>query len=271
MSTYVVGDIQGCYKPLKRLLEKVNFSEQFDALWCVGDLINRGPKSLDTLRLLRDMGDSATVVLGNHDLHFLAIYYGCAPQRSKDTLQKLLDAPDCEELSTWLRHKPLVHYDAVATDFGIRNYLMVHAGVAPQWDLQTTLNLGAEVALALQSPNYLEYFQNMYGDKPKRWKKKLSGYERLRVITNYFTRMRFCTEKGALNFQVKEGLGSQPEGLHPWYELEQLTPETRILFGHWAALEGKTSNDFVYALDTGCVWGRELTMLRLEDDQLFSL
>ncbi|MDX1492365.1 MAG: symmetrical bis(5'-nucleosyl)-tetraphosphatase [Pseudohongiellaceae bacterium] len=271
MSTYVVGDIQGCYKPLRRLLKKIEFNADKDELWCVGDLINRGPKSLDTLRYLKDLGPSATVVLGNHDLHFLAIYYGCAPHRSKDTLQKLLDAPDSEQLSTWLRHQPLVHYDAVETEWGMRNYLMVHAGVPPQWGLQKTLNLAAEVELALQGPDYLDYFNNMYGDKPKRWKDSLVGPERLRVITNYLTRMRFCTAKGILNLQVKEGLGSQPEGLYPWYELEQLTPETRILFGHWAAIEGQTNNDYVHALDTGCVWGRALTMLRLEDERLFSL
>lgn len=271
MSTYVIGDIQGCFKLLKKLLNSVDFSPDKDRLWCVGDLINRGPKSLATLRFLRDLGDAAVIVLGNHDLHFLAIYYGSVTKRSKDTLQKLLDADDCDELSTWLRQKPLVHYESIVTDQGTQNFLMVHAGVAPQWNVQKTLELAAEVELALRGPDFKLFFNHMYGDTPKRWKEKLTGYDRLRVITNYLTRMRFCKKNGKLNLRVKEGLISTPPGYYPWYELEQLTPETKILFGHWAALEGKTTNPYVYALDTGCVWGRELTMMRLEDHQLFSV
>lgn len=271
MSTYVIGDIQGCYKPLRQLLKSVDFTPTRDRLWCVGDLINRGPKSLDTLRFLKDMGKSATIVLGNHDLHFLAIFYGAAPNRTKDTLQQLLDAADCEELSTWLRHRPLAHYECIDTEDGPQNFLMVHAGVAPKWTLQKTLQLAAEVELTLQGPDYKLFFDNMYGDLPKRWKEKLTGYDRLRVITNYLTRMRFCNEKGTLNLQVKEGLAAAPPGYRPWYEFEQLTPATNILFGHWAALEGQTNREHVYALDTGCVWGRELSMMRLEDHKLFSV
>lgn len=271
MSTYVIGDIQGCYKPLRQLLTNVDFKPGQDRLWCVGDLINRGPKSLDTLRFLRDLGSAATIVLGNHDLHFLAIYYGVAPSRSKDTLQQLLDAPDCGELSDWLRRKPLAHYDCIETNEGLQYFLMVHAGVAPQWSLQKTLELAAEVELTLRSPDFLRFFENMYGDTPKRWKNSLIGYERLRCITNYLTRMRFCNERGALNLQVKEGLTAAPEGYRPWYEFQKLTPATRILFGHWAALEGQTGNAMVYAMDTGCVWGRELSIMRLEDHQLFSV
>lgn len=271
MSTYTIGDIQGCYKPLRQLLKSVDFQPGKDKLWCVGDLINRGPKSLDTLRFLRDLGDNATLVLGNHDLHFLAIYYGAAERRNKDTLKELLAAPDCGELSEWLRHKPLAHYDCVVTEQGTKHYLMVHAGVAPQWTLQKTLALAAEVELTLQGPAFLQYFENMYGDTPRRWKNTLTGYERLRVITNYLTRMRFCNEKGKLDLKVKEGLLWAPTGYKPWYEYEQLTPDTNILFGHWAALEGHTGNPAIFALDTGCVWGRELSMLRLEDHKLFSV
>ncbi len=271
MSTYVIGDIQGCYKPLRQLLKSVDFTPTKDRLWCVGDLINRGPKSLDTLRFLKDMGNAATIVLGNHDLHFLAIFYGAAPNRTKDTLQQLLDAADCEELSNWLRHRPLAHYECIETNEGPRNFLMVHAGVAPTWTLQKTLQLAAEVALTLQGPHFKVFFDNMYGDTPKRWKEKHTGYDRLRVITNYLTRMRFCNEKGSLNLQVKEGLTATPPGYRPWYEFEQLTPATSILFGHWAALEGQTNRAHVYALDTGCVWGRELSMMRLEDHKLFSV
>ena len=259
MSTYVIGDIQGCYKPLRQLLTNIDFKPGRDRLWCVGDLINRGPKSLDTLRYLRDLGSAATIVLGNHDLHFLAIYYGVAPSRTKDTLQQLLDAPDCGELSDWLRRKPLAHYDCIETDEGLQYFLMVHAGVAPQWSLQKTLELAAEVELTLRGSNFLHFFENMYGDTPKR------------CITNYLTRMRFCDERGTLNLQVKEGLAAAPEGFHPWYKFEKLTPANRILFGHWAALEGQTGNPLVYAMDTGCVWGRELSVMRLEDHQLFSV
>jgi len=180
MSTYVIGDIQGCYKPLRRLLTSVDFNPLRDRLWCVGDLINRGPKSLDTLRYLRDLGSSVTVVLGNHDLHFLAIYYGSGLNRGKDTLQELLDAPDCAELSDWLRFQPLAHFDCVEHREGHQNYLMIHAGVAPKWTLETTLELAAEVELTLQGPNFREFLDQMYGDTPRRWKDKLVGYERLR-------------------------------------------------------------------------------------------
>ena len=271
MSTYAIGDIQGCYKPLRKLLDSVDFKPGKDQLWCVGDLINRGPRSLDTLRFLRDMGNNVTIVLGNHDLHFLAIHYGATLNRNKDTLQELLDAPDCAELSAWLRSKPLAHYECIETQQGPKNYLMVHAGIAPQWTIEKTLALAAEVELTLQGPHFLAFLENMYGDTPRRWKSKLAGYERLRVITNYLTRMRFCNEKGKLDLQVKEGLLFTPVGYKPWFEFEQLTPAINILFGHWAALEGHTGNPNVFALDTGCVWGRELSMLRLEDHKLFSV
>jgi len=271
MATYAIGDIQGCYKPLMKLLQSVNFKAGTDRLWCVGDLVNRGPESLNTLRYLRDLGDSATIVLGNHDLHFLAIYYDCAPMRSKDTLDPLLQARDCGELAEWLRHKPLAHHDCMDTEQGVQGYLMVHAGVAPRWSLNETLALAAEVEDALRGSDFKLFLRNMYGDKPRRWRNRLQGYDRLRTITNYFTRMRFCDARGSMNFQVKEGLTAAPEGFRPWYEFENLTPETIILFGHWAALEGQTNNPYVYALDTGCVWGRELTMMRLEDHRLFSV
>lgn len=271
MTIYAIGDIQGCYKPLKALLKQVNFNAASDKLWCVGDLINRGPMSLDTLRYLKDIDSAVEIVLGNHDLHFLAIYHGVAPMRSKDTLGKLLKAPDSDELSEWLRSKPLAHFDSIETSTGIQHYLMIHAGVAPQWTLQKTLNLAAEVELALQGPDFKEFLRTMYGDKPERWSKYLTGWERLRVITNYLTRIRFCDAIGAMNLDVKEGVASAPAGFRPWFEFETITPRTNILFGHWAAIEGVTGKPHVFALDTGCVWGRELTMMRLEDKQLFSV
>jgi bis(5'-nucleosyl)-tetraphosphatase (symmetrical) len=273
MATYVIGDIQGCYKPLRKLLKSVNFQTPGDELWCVGDLINRGPKSLDTLRFLQDINESATIVLGNHDLHFLALYYECTPEiaSNRHTLDQLLAAPDCGNLADWLRHKPLVHYDCLTTGRSIEHYLMVHAGVAPQWDLQQTLDLAAEVELALQGPDFRKFLKKMYGDRPTRWRDELSGWKRLRVITNYLTRLRFCNAKGKMDLMVKESASSAPEGFKPWFEFEQLTPKTNILFGHWAALQGVTGKERVYALDTGCVWGRELTMMRLDDHKLFSV
>ncbi|MGI9251650.1 MAG: symmetrical bis(5'-nucleosyl)-tetraphosphatase [Pseudohongiellaceae bacterium] len=289
MSTYVIGDIQGCYKPLKKLLKKVGFSPATDRLWCVGDLVNRGPRSLDTLRYLQDMDEALVVVLGNHDLHFLALHENCAPNRSKDTLDELLESADCEGLAGWLRHKPLVHYEAVETTVGPRNFLMVHAGVAPTWSLQTTLNLAAEVEFVLRDEdyggyggyeshggyasrkNYQAYLANMYGDTPIRWSKKLEGYDRLRTITNYLTRVRFCDDVGSLRLDVKEGFCAAPKGYKPWFEFQRITPEAIILFGHWAAIEGVTGRDDVIALDTGYVWGRELTLIRLEDGRRFNI
>ena len=271
MSTYAVGDIQGCYKALKKLLKKVSFSVNNDHLWCVGDLINRGPNSLDTLKFLQDIDDSVKIVLGNHDLHFLAIHEGCAPPRTKDTLAELLNAKDCDRLSHWLRQKPLAHFNCVETKSGLEDFLMVHAGVAPDWSLQKTLNLSAEVELALKGNEYKSFLKNMYGDHPIRWYDKLEGQERLRTITNYLTRVRFCDDIGSLRLDVKEGLCAAPEGFKPWYEYEKISQDATLLFGHWAAIEGETGRKKVHALDTGYVWGRRLTMMRLEDKQRYSI
>lgn len=271
MSNYVIGDIQGCYKALKKLLRKVKFAPGLDTLWCVGDLINRGPDSLNTLRFLQDIDDSTNIVLGNHDLHFIAINEGCAPPRTKDTLGKLLRARDHQELSDWLRTKPLAHYESLDTDYGITNFLMIHAGVAPGWSIQKTLNLAAEVEFALRSPDYKAYLKHMYGNTPEFWFNELDGLDRLRVITNYLTRIRFCNNIGALDLSIKEGLGFAPSGYRPWYESEKITPQATILFGHWAAIEGFTNRKKVFALDTGCVWGRELTLMRLEDKQRYTV
>ena len=269
MTTYAIGDIQGCYKPLRKLLHKVKFNSNRDKLWCVGDLINRGPDSLDTLRFLKDLDKAVICVLGNHDLHFLAIYYGVAPDVNKGTLQQLLKAQDCHQLASWLRKLPLAHYDALETDSGIKHYLMIHAGVAPQWTLQLTLNLAAEVELALRGTNFKDFFRHMYGNTPTRWHPRLTGKDRLRAITNTLTRIRFCDPSGNMNMLTKEGLPSAPKGLLPWYEFERITPKATLLFGHWAALDGITNRKNVHALDTGCVWGRRLTLMRLEDQKLF--
>jgi bis(5'-nucleosyl)-tetraphosphatase (symmetrical) len=271
MSTYVIGDIQGCYKALKKLLKKVRFSPNRDKLWCVGDLVNRGPRSLDTLRFLQDIDHCTEIVLGNHDLHFIAIHEGCSPARSKDNLSGLLHAWDCDLLSDWLRHKRLAHFDCIDTRHGLENFLMVHAGVAPGWSLQKTLDLAAEVEYELQNKDFRVFLRSMYGDRPIRWHDKLKAQDRLRTITNYLTRVRFCDDIGSLRLSIKEGLCAAPSGFKPWYEYEKITPDATILFGHWAALEGKTGRRRVHALDTGFVWGRELTLMRLEDHQLYSI
>jgi bis(5'-nucleosyl)-tetraphosphatase (symmetrical) len=273
MATYVIGDIQGCYKPLRRLLKSVGFNPAQDKLWCVGDLINRGPRSLDTLRFLSDMDQSLQIVLGNHDLHFLALHYECTPDfaRNRHTMDDLLNAPDCHSLAEWLRQQKLAHYDCVTTSDTPRFYLMVHAGVAPQWSLQKTLNLAAEVELTLRSNNFRDYLSDMYGDAPANWSDSLKGTDRLRVITNYLTRLRFCKADGELDLKIKEAANKAPAGFSPWFEFEQITPAADILFGHWAALEGVTNKVRVHALDTGCVWGRELTLMRLEDHKRFAV
>ena len=274
MTTYAIGDLQGCLSPLRHLLDKLAFDPASDALWFAGDLVNRGPESVEALRFVKSLGDTAICVLGNHDLHFLALYHGCTPDfaGNRHTLEKLLAAPDCAELARWLRHKPLAHYDCIATEqSGVQFYLMVHAGLAPQWSLRRTMELAAEVEIALKGPEHMDFLRAMYGDTPSQWHHTLSGYERLRVITNYLTRLRFCNEQGVMNLQIKEAANKAPEGFKPWFHFEQITPATNILFGHWAALEGVTGRPQVYALDTGCVWGRELSMMRLEDHKLFSV
>jgi len=182
-----------------------------------------------------------------------------------------LESPQCQQFSDWLRGKPLAHYASVDTKVGLRNFLMVHAGVAPHWSLQKTLNLAAEVEYALKDVGYREFLRHMYGDTPNRWYDKLKGLDRLRVITNYLTRIRFCDEIGQLRLSIKEGLNSAPSGYKPWYEHEKITPRTTLLFGHWAAIEGCTGRQHVHALDTGYVWGRDLTIMRLEDQQRYSI
>ena len=270
MSTYAIGDIQGCYKPLRKLLKKIGFSPGRDRLWCVGDLVNRGPQSLDTLRLLADMDDALTIVLGNHDLHFLAVHEGCAPMRRKDRLRELLAAPDCGELADWLRRKPLAHCETIETETGPRPFLMVHAGFAPDWDIARILELAGEVGTALdRKPR--KFLSHMYGDEPSLWDDSLSKQRRLRVITNYLTRIRFCDAEGRLRLDLKEGFDSAPPGYAPWFRWQRISREADIVFGHWAAIEGKTGIDRVHALDTGCVWGGPLTALRLEDHHHISV
>ncbi len=265
MATYAIGDIQGCLKPLQCLLEQIQFNPVQDKLWLAGDLINRGPQSLETLRYLYSLRDSLEIVLGNHDLHFIAVYRGLRKQGNSDTLNELLSAPDAELLVNWLLQQKLVHANA---DLG---YAMVHAGIPPQWDLEQAQKRAAEVETVLQSNDCDSFLSAMYGNEPSRWKKSLVGLDRLRLITNYFTRMRFCSPEGELELKTKESAGAAPAGFYPWFALpERKTRNDKIIFGHWAALEGKAQANNVFALDTGCVWGGKLTAMRLEDQCYFS-
>lgn len=265
MATYVVGDIQGCYEPLRRLLDKAAFDPARDRLWSVGDLVNRGPHSLEVLRFAKSLGGAFTSVLGNHDLHFLAIASGAKTDGKVSTLLPLLDAPDCVELFEWVRHLPLVHYEKVATASGRQRFLLVHAGLAPGWKLRQARAYAREVEQVLQGPRFLEYLKMMYGDQPDTWSESLTGMERLRVITNVLTRIRFCTPEGRLDLAVKTEASSAPAGFQPWFAFHDPKPGKSILFGHWATIDGKTGKSRIIGLDTGCVWGRCLTLLRLED------
>ncbi len=257
MTRYAVGDIQGCFDPLRRLLDRVNFDPACDELWAVGDLVNRGPQSLETLRFFRSLGSQARVVLGNHDLHLLAVANGIRPLKRGDTLQPILDASDSSELLVWLRRQPLLHQD--------ESFTMVHAGLAPQWSTTKARQLADEIAVVLQGEQMLDFLSGMYGDTPTRWSDQLSGIERWRTITNYFTRLRFCTAAGELDLKSKEGPGTAPPGFMPWFDVpNRKSAGNTLIIGHWAMLMGKTFRDDVIALDTGCVWGQRLTLLNLD-------
>ena len=262
MSTWAIGDVQGCYAGLMELLDAILFIPSEDSLWFVGDLVNRGPDSLGVLRFVRSLEDRATVTLGNHDLHLLAVAFGGQRAKDKDTFNDVLSAPDGLQLCHWLRFQPLLHFsDEHAT-------LMVHAGIPHIWSVVRALALAEEVQAELRGVDYASYFRVMYGDEPRRWDEALTGMERLRSITNYLTRMRWIQPDGRLEFQHKGALSDGPRGYLPWYE--RLHPENtaRVLFGHWAALDGVTTNPRVIALDTGYIWGRQLTALCLEDGRL---
>lgn len=266
MSTYAIGDVQGCFEELQLLLKKIQFKPQQDQLWFVGDLVNRGPDSLAVLRYLIDIQDSIKVVLGNHDLHLLALAAGIEAIKRQDTLEQVLAANDVNELLNWLRAQPLIHYDS---HFDI---VMTHAGIYPYWSLAQTQVYAAEVTQQLQQPDYVQFLAAMYGNEPIIWNEKLTGNDRWRFIINALTRMRFCSLRGELDLKTKEGLAQQPKGYLPWFKIPQRTANQHtIVFGHWAALNGVTHESKVLALDTGCAWGNELTALRLEDRKRFSV
>lgn len=259
MTRYAVGDIQGCFEPLQRLLHKVRFDPARDQLWAVGDLVNRGPQSLESLRFFAELGTSARVVLGNHDLHLLAVANGIRPLKRGDTLQPILDARDCAELLAWLRQQPLLYRDPTG------DYTMVHAGLAPQWTIAQAATLADEVGTVLRGPGWIDFLRGMYGDTPSRWNEQLRGIERWRVITNYLTRLRFCDTHGELDLRSKEGPDAAPPGFMPWFDVPgRKSAGHKLVFGHWATLLGRADRDDVIALDTGCVWGNTLTLIDLD-------
>jgi bis(5'-nucleosyl)-tetraphosphatase (symmetrical) len=264
MATYAVGDIQGCFNSLERLLDKCSFNPAVDRLWLVGDLVNRGPKSLETLRFVKQLGTAALTVLGNHDLYLLMVAEGAVKGRGKDdTLQPILDAADCDELLDWLRHQPLCHVEG--------NHCMVHAGLLPQWTPAKARQLAREVESALQGRKYRKFIANMWGSKPNCWSDDLAGWPRLRVIVNAMTRMRFCSPDGVMDFNAKGETSNAPPGYLPWFEVPgRRSADTVLVTGHWSALGLKVSDNLL-ALDSGCLWGGHLSAMRLEDRCLFQV
>ena len=262
MSTYAIGDIQGCYRTLITLLDSLSFSDD-DQLWIAGDLVNRGPDSLEVLRFIKSLGPRARIVLGNHDLHLLALASGVDRKVGK-TLKPIMQAQDRDELLSWLIQQPLIQRcDALG-------YVMTHAGIPHIWSLEQAEHLAKEVTDCLNSTLAVHYFEQMYGNKPAKWKDEIIGFDRLRTITNYFTRMRYIKPSGKLDFDANGGLDEQPEGFLPWFELPTQVSSHKQITGHWAALGLRVAPNH-YALDTGCVWGGELTALRLEDGSIFSI
>ena len=258
MSRHAIGDIQGCCDELRALLGRIGFSADRDRLWLVGDLVNRGPQSLEVLRYVRALGDNAVVVLGNHDLHLLAVACGVRNARRSDTLDEILGAPDRDVLLEWLATRPLAHFEA--------GDLMVHAGVVPQWTVETTLGLAREVELALRNdPRNL--FEHMYGDDPDHWTSDLAGTDRLRFAINVLTRLRVCTKDGYVNLRLKGKPPAPGSSWLPWFDVGgRRTHGTRVVFGHWSAL-GLIVREDVIGLDSGCVWGGALTAVDLDGDR----
>ncbi|WP_163558527.1 symmetrical bis(5'-nucleosyl)-tetraphosphatase [Halomonas sp. NO4] len=264
MTTYAIGDLQGCHAEFVELLERLTFDPGRDRLWLVGDLVNRGPASLECLREVRALGSSAVTVLGNHDLHLLAVARGGAPLNRKDTLTAILEAPDREALLDWLQAQPLLVRQG--------DDVMTHAGLLPQWSLPQAAGLAREVEARLGSEQVGAFLERMYGNAPPCWRDDLDGNDRLRVIVNVLTRMRFIDAEGCLDFTAKQGLDSAPSGFAPWFCFPR-EDDPRLLFGHWAALQGKTPGAAVRveALETGCVWGGTLTALNLDSGERVSV
>lgn len=268
MSTYVIGDLHGCFDQLIALLDKIHFDQTKDALWFTGDYVNGGPKSLETLRFIKSLGNTSVCLLGNHDLTLLAIASGeiTAPNDRKIGFESVLKAPDLDELINWLRKQPLIHFDQTL------NTLLVHAGIPPGWDANQALTLAKEVETILQSDNVNTLYRNMYGNEPSEWNDSLQGWPRIRFIINCFTRMRFCDDKGSLELMTKGEASNTPKGYLPWFQHpHRKTAQTKVIFGHWAALQGEVNTPNIVALDTGCVWGNYLSAYRLEDESIFQV
>jgi len=263
MPTYAIGDVQGCCGALQQMLDAIRFDARRDRLWFVGDLVNRGPASLETLRLVKSLGESAVVVLGNHDLHLIALEAGYGRRRADDTLEEVLAAADGAELVAWLRRRPLMHLELP--------YAVVHAGLLPQWTVAQARSLAAEVEGALCAPTYRDFLAMLYGSRPDRWDDRLKGHDRLRVIVNAMTRMRFCMADGVMAFQAKGPPENAPKRFFPWFDVpRRASANATVIFGHWSALGLKVGPNLI-GLDTGCVWGGTLSALRLEDRHLFQV
>lgn len=271
MSIYAIGDIQGCYDELMALLKLIEFNDQEDQLWFTGDLISRGPKSLETLRFVRDLNlrQKAWMVLGNHEIHLLATHY--LPNLSKiqekhSEFLEILNAPDCDLLCEWVRMQPFFLENK---DLG---YVLTHAGIFPKWTIENTKIYANELEKKLQEGDLIDFFSNIYGDFPDQWSDQLSGWDRYRFIINALTRMRFCTQEGRLDFDFKGRVGSQAKELLPWFKIPQVFENSvKVLFGHWAALKGITDCANIFALDGGCVWGGELIAMRLQDQKMYKV
>jgi len=263
MATYAIGDLQGCFATLRALLEEIDFDEDGDRLWFVGDLVNRGPGSLECLRFVSGLAHRAVTVLGNHDLHLLALSEGLAKTGKHDTLQPILEAPDREKLIQWLRNQSMLHAEG--------QYVMVHAGLMPQWSLDLAHELATDVETQLRGPGYRELLANMYGNEPAAWNDNLRGTDRRRIAINAMTRMRILNQESELDLKFKGEIEDLPAGSSPWFERRHSSfAEKTIIAGHWSALGLRIAPNFA-GLDTGCVWGRELTAMRLEDRKIFQV
>ena len=257
MAVYAIGDIQGCLASLKLLLKEIQFNPQHDQVWFVGDLVNRGPESLQTLRFIHALGDSARCVLGNHDIHLIACHAGVKTCKPQSSLNQVLADAEAEKWIKWLRQMPLLHHDPHL------DWLMVHAGLLPEWDLSTAKRCAAELEAQLRSDNYAEFIANIYGDEPRQWSENLVDNDRWRLSMNAFTRIRMCDQHGALDFSYKGSLADSDAQLKPWFELQRASEKQRIVFGHWSAL-GLVKRDNLLAIDTGCLWGNKMTAARID-------
>jgi bis(5'-nucleosyl)-tetraphosphatase (symmetrical) len=263
MAVYAIGDLQGCFKPLERLLGKIRFDARRDRLWFEGDLVNRGPDSLECLRFVRSLGDAALTVLGNHDLHLICVAEGVERSRPRDTLGDVLAAPDRDDLLAWLRHRPLMHVEG--------EHVLVHAALHPAWTVKKARALAAEVEAVLRGPRYRRLLEKMYGDEPRRWKESLRGADRARAIINAFTRLRVCDDEGEMVLSFKGEPGEASDAWTPWFDVAgRRSRDHTVVCGHWSAL-GLNVRDDLFSLDSGCVWGRTLSAIRLEDRKVFEV